>query len=163
MRGSGVLFEEVTLVERIGPEAVALLIDPEPGELLAREPFTLNLKPGIAATNYGPVLFLVWWVPPFINGRPSAFYEQMMNPLHTTVSEILQRVAEQSHLHVLLTDMTGQVVTVFEYSNTFGFEKIRASVDGARVAWRGRADFTLAKKAYQQQYNIDDVLADRYG
>jgi hypothetical protein len=62
MRGSGVLFEEVTLVERIGPEAVALLIDPEPGELLAREPFTLNLKPGIAATNYGPVLFLVWWV-----------------------------------------------------------------------------------------------------
>jgi hypothetical protein len=31
--GSGVLFEEVTLDERIGPEAVALLIEPEPDEL----------------------------------------------------------------------------------------------------------------------------------
>jgi hypothetical protein len=33
--GPGVLFEEVTLDERIGAEAVALLIDPKPDDLLA--------------------------------------------------------------------------------------------------------------------------------
>jgi hypothetical protein len=50
------------------------------------------------------------------------------------------------------------------YSNTqtHFFDKIRALVEGARVAWRGRADFALAKQAYQQQYDIDDVLAGRY-
>jgi hypothetical protein len=50
------------------------------------------------------------------------------------------------------------------YSNTqtHFFDKIRALVEGARVAWRGWADFALAKQAYQQQYDIDDVLAGRY-
>ena len=57
-REAGVLFEEVTLDERIGPEAVALLIEPEPDELLAKRTLDLNLKAGIAATAYGPVLFL---------------------------------------------------------------------------------------------------------
>jgi hypothetical protein len=82
-------------------------------------PLTLNLKSGIAATDYGPVLFLIWLVPPFVNGRPFAFYEQMMNPLDTKTSEILQRTADQTHFHILLVATGGQVVTVFEYPNTF--------------------------------------------
>ena len=160
--GSGVLFEEVTLDERIGPEAVALLIEPEPDELLAKRRLDLNLKAGIAATAYGPVLFLVWWIPPIVSGRPTAFHEQVMNPLYPNTSEVLRRVAEQTHLHVIVTDETGQVVTVFEYENIFGFVGIRAAVDGARVAWRGPADFAQAKGAYERQYEIDDILAGRY-
>src|SRR4051812_14207177 len=78
--GLGVVFEEVTLDERIGSEAVALLIDPESEQLLAQGSAKLNLKAGIAATTFGPILFLIWWVPPIVNGRPSAFYEQVMNP-----------------------------------------------------------------------------------
>lgn len=147
--GSGVLFEEVTLDERIGPEAAALLIQPEPDELLAKGRLDLNLKAGIAATAYGPVLFLIWWMPPIVSRRPAGFYEQVMNPLYPNTSEVLRRVAEQTHLHVIVTDGTGQVVTVFEYKNTFGFVGIRADVDGARVAWRGPGDFAEAKRAYQ--------------
>src|ERR1039458_1602927 len=45
--GSGVLFEDVTLDERIGAEAAALLIDPEPDQLLANASLNLNLKAGI--------------------------------------------------------------------------------------------------------------------
>ncbi len=160
--GSGVLFEEVTLDERIGSEAVALLIDPEPNELLAKRRLDLNLKAGIAATAYGPVLFLIWWIPPIVSGRPAAFYEQVMNPLYPNTSEVLRRVAEQTHLHVIVTDGTGHVVTVFEYKNIFGFVGIRAAVDGARVAWRGPADFAQAKGAYERQYEIDDILGGRY-
>jgi hypothetical protein len=58
------------------------LIDPEPDDLLANVSLSLNLKAGIAATAYGPVLFLIWWIPPIVNGRPSALYEQVMNPLY---------------------------------------------------------------------------------
>ena len=160
--GSGVLFEEVTLDERIGPEAVALLIEPEPGELLAKKRLDLNLKAGIAATAYGPVLFLIWWMPPMVNGRPAAFYEQVMNPLYPHTAEVLRRVAEQTHLHLVVTDMTGRVVTVFEYQNTFGFSGIRAGVDAARVAWRGSCDFSRAKQAYEQEYDLDKLLAGEY-
>jgi len=160
--GSGVLFEEVTLDERIGPEAVALLIDPETDELLAKRHLDLNLKAGIAATAYGPVLFLIWWMPPIVNGRPAAFYEQVMNPLYPKTSEVLRRAAEQTHLHVMLTKTTGQVVTVYEFQNTFGFEGIRASVDTARVTWRGSGNFATAKRAYEQQYELEDIVAGRY-
>lgn len=160
--GSGVLFEEVTLDKRIGPEAVALLIEPEPDELLAKRSLDLNLKAGIAATAYGPVLFLIWWIPPVVNERPTAFYEQVMNPLYPNTSEVLRRVAEQTHLHLMVTDVTGHVVTVFEYQNTFGFDGIRTAVDGARVAWRGPGDLTMAKGAYERDYEIDDILAGRY-
>jgi hypothetical protein len=66
------------------------------------------------------------------------------NPLYPNTSEVLRRVAEQTHLHVVVTDGTGQVVTVFEYQNTFGFVGIRAAVDGARVAWRGPGNFAEA-------------------
>ena len=160
--GSGVLFKEVTLDERIGPEAVALLIDPEAVELRAKASLNLNLKAGIASTTYGPILFLIWWIPPIVNGKPSAFYEQLMNPLNSKTSEILRRVADQTHLHIVVMDLTGQVLTVFEYQNTFGFDGIRAAVDGARVAWPGTDDFPRAKRAYEQQYDIEKLLAGEY-
>jgi hypothetical protein len=156
---SGVLFEEVTLDERIGPEAVALLIDPKPAELLAKVSVQLNLKAGIAATAYGPVLFLIWWIPPVVNGRPVALYEQVMNPLYSKTSEVLRRVADQTHLHVLVVDVTGRVLNLFEYQNTFGFDRIRAAADGAQVAWSGSDNFPLAEQAYEQQYDIDELLA----
>jgi len=160
--GSGVLFEEITLDQRIGPEAVALLIDPEADEMVLKGTLDLNLKTGIVATSYGPVLFLIWWIPPIKNGRPSAFYEQVMNPLYPNTSEVLRRVSEQTHLHVVLIDANGQVVTVFEFQNNFGFDKVRAGVDSARVSWQGPLDFVSAKAAYEQEYETENVLAGRY-
>ena len=160
--GSGVLFEMVTLDERIGPEVVALLLDPEPDELLAKASLNLNLKAGIASTAFGPILFLIWWIPPIVNGRPSAYYEHVMNPLYSETSEVLCCVADQTHLHVVVIDVTGQVLAVFEYQNTFGFAGIHAGVDGARVAWTGTDDFPRAKRAYEQQYDIDKLLAGEY-
>jgi len=68
-------------------------------------------------------------------------------------------LADQNHLHVLLIDATGQVLTVFEYKNTFGFDGIRSGVDGARVAWPTCDDFSRAKRAYEQEYGIDKLLA----
>jgi hypothetical protein len=41
--------------------------------------------------------------------------------------------------------VTGQVVTVFEYKNTLGFDAIRAGVDGARIAWTRPDDFPPGK------------------
>ena len=156
--GSGVLFEEVTLDQCIGREVVAVLIDPEADELRAKKRLMLNLKAGIAATAHGPVLFLIWWTPPMINGRPTAFYEQVMNPLYPKTSDVLGRLADQTHLHVLLARTTGELLTVFEYENTFGFDGIRAGVHGALVAWPGSDEFQRAKADYEQMYRIEDLF-----
>jgi len=48
----------------------------------------LNLKAGIASTPHGPILFLIWWLPHIVNGRPLAFYEQVLNLLNPQTSEI---------------------------------------------------------------------------
>jgi hypothetical protein len=135
------------------------LIDPKPAEVMEKVSAKLNLKAGIAATAYGPVLFLIWWIPPVVNGRPAAVYEQVMNPLYSKTSEVLRRVADQTHLHVLVVDVTGQVLNLFEYQNTFGFDRIRAAADGARVAWSGADNFLLAEQAHEQQYDTDELLA----
>jgi hypothetical protein len=85
-----------------------------------------------------------------------------MNPLYVKTSDVLRRLADQTHLHVLLVDATGQVRTVYEYGNTFGFDRIRAAVDGARLAWPGPDDFLRAERAYEQDYEIDQLFADEY-
>lgn len=161
--GSGVLFDELTLDQRVGPEVVAVLIDPEPDELRAKKRLTLNLKAGIASTAHGPVLFLIWWIPPIVNGRPVAFYGQVMNPLFPKTAEVLGRLADQTHLHVLLPCETGELLTVFEYENTYGFDGICAGVRGARVAWPGPDEFQRAKTDYEEMYRIEDLFIGEAG
>jgi hypothetical protein len=157
--GSGVLFEEVTLEARIGSEAVALLIDPEPDESLKKAKLNLNLKSGMVETPYGPVVFLIWWVPSIINGKPSVYYEQVMNPLYPKTSNVLSRLSGQTHLHVLVVGSGGRVTNLFEYRNIFGFEKLLMGATAARVAWRGADDFNLAQRSYEKDYSIDVLLS----
>lgn len=158
--GAGVLFEEVALHPSVGREAVALLIDPEPEPLLLGSTLDLRLKAGLASTKYGPVLFMIWWIPPIVNGRPVAFYEQVMNPLYSRTATVLKRLAEQSHLHFLVIDDSGDVRNILEYRNNFSFDQILAGAEGARVAWHGHDEFSRAKQAYEQMYEIDELLAE---
>ena len=95
----------------------------------------LNLKAGIASTPHGPILFLIWWLPHIVNGRPLAFYEQVLNLLNPQTSEILGRVADQTHLHVVVIDVTGKTRNLFGYKNTFGFgesAQVKPSPQSAR-------------------------------
>lgn len=160
--GSGVLFEEVTLDKSVGPECVALVVESEPDELLRRPELTFNLKTGIADTSYGPVLFLIWWIPSARDRRPIAFYEQVMNPLNPKTSMILHRLADQTHLHMLVLDSKGQVQNLFEYKNTFDFDKLLEAVARPRAVRPESDDFRLARKAYEQEYEMEDIVAGRY-
>ena len=158
MPGSGILFEEVSLDARIGAEAVALLIDPEADGLLGAR-LDLNLKAGIAPTRYGPIMFLIWWVPPFVDGLPSTLYEQVMNSLNPKTAVILRRLADQTHLHVLVIGPDGQVCNLFEYQNVFGFENLAIGASAARISWQGVSDFKLARRRFAEEYSLHDLLS----
>jgi hypothetical protein len=159
MRGFGVLFEELTLEAQIGPEVVALLIDRNPDELRGKGSLSINLNAGVFQTPFGPVLFLIWWIPPIVEGKPWAMYEQLTNPIHPLICEILRRLATQTHLHLLLLNEANHVQTAFEYPNTFAFENILAIAEQAKLAWTGPQDFQRATKIYQAEYDVIELFA----
>jgi hypothetical protein len=128
----------MTLDEEIGPEIVLMLADPTPfAHELKGERFALRLKSGVAQTSVGPVLFLLWWMPPVTNGKPFALYEHILNPTHTGVLEMLREVAKQTHLHLFLTGPDQALLDVYEFESTFGLEKLISVSESARTtpAW----------------------------
>lgn len=78
---SGMRFENAVLDPEVVTETVLVLTDTTPfAHRLKREPFELRLNAGTAETSLGPVLWLLWWVPPLVEGKPSALYKHILNP-----------------------------------------------------------------------------------
>lgn len=160
LQGSGVLFEEVLLDAEIGPEVVALLADLTPFAyaLRRRRPLELRLRSGAVKTGHGVILFLLWYVPPVVNGKPFALYEQLMNPGHPLTLVLLSRLASQTHLHLLLLGPGGHLLGVYEFENTFGFERILAVAERVRRTCP-TTDFEAAKVEYGNSYDMMELFA----
>ena len=128
-----------------------MLTDPTPfaDELKRREPFDLRLKSGAAQTSLGPVLFLLWWIPPVTNGKPFALYEQILNPTHIGVLEMLRQVATQTHIHLLLFGPGQALLGVYEFESTFGLEELISVSESACQVYSGM-DFIAAKEEYDR-------------
>lgn len=151
---AGARFERTTLDEEIGPEIVVMLTDPTTFvHELKRERFSLRLKSGVAQTSLGPVLFLLWWIPPVTNGKPFALYEHILNPTHTGVLEMLRQVVKQTHLHFLLIGPDQALLDVYEFESTFGLEKLISVSESACRDYPGM-DFVAAKQEYGESYDL---------
>lgn len=70
----------MTLMPSLKPETVLILREEKKfmSELQEHGPFTLDIKSGAVRTSAGPVIFMVWWFPPTINGAPYAAYELLL-------------------------------------------------------------------------------------
>lgn len=123
---SGIRFERLTLDVEIGPEFVLILTDSTPfaHELQRHVPFGLHLKSGAAQTSFGPLLFLLWWMPPITNRRPFALYEQVLNPAHAGTLQALREILEQTHLHLILIGPQDELLDVYEFDNVFGLGEL---------------------------------------
>ena len=155
---SGARFEKVTLDEEIGPEIIVKLTDLTPfAHELKRKRFALRLKSGVAQTSVGPVLFLLWWIPPITNGTPCALYEQVLNPSHTGVLEMLRHVASQTHLHLLLIGPGQELLDVYEFQSTFGLDKLIRVAESACREYCGM-DFIAAKEEYDRTHELLELF-----
>ena len=151
----GARFEKATLDEEIGPEIIVMLTEPTQfaDELKRHERFELRLKSGAAKTSVGPVLFLLWWIPPVTNGKPFALYEQILNPTHSVVLEMLRQVATQTHLHLLLVGPGQALLGVYEFESTFELEEL-ISVSESACQDYGNMDFIAAKEEFDRTYEL---------
>ena len=156
---SGARFERVILAEEIGPETVLFLSDSTPFAYeLERERFELRLKSGAVQTRVGPILFLLWWVPPITNGEPFALYEQLLNPAHSGTLQGLRQVTRQTHLHLVLTGPGSELLNVYEFGSTFGLGKLISISESACRKYTGGIDFVAAKREYEQNYDLRELF-----
>jgi hypothetical protein len=156
---SSARFEKATFDQQIGPEIAVRLTDSTPfAHELKRQAFTLRLKCGIAHTSVGPVLFLLWWVPPINDGKPFALYELILNPTHTGTLERLKQVARQTHLHLILVGPRQVFLDVYEFENTFRLEKLISVSEGTCEEYRGM-DFIAAKQEYDLTYDLMELFS----
>jgi hypothetical protein len=156
---SGASFDKVTLDEEVGPEIVVMLTEPTQfaDQLKQHEPFELRLKCGAAKTSVGPVLFLLWWIPPITKGKPFALYEQILNPTHSGVLEMLREVATQTHLHLLLIGRDQALLGVYEFESTFGLQELIPVSESACQDYGGM-DFIAAKEEYDHTYKLMELF-----
>jgi hypothetical protein len=151
--------EKVTLDEAIGPETVVMLIERTPFvHEFKRQSFALRLKSGAVQTSLCPVLFLLWWIPPVTNGKPFALYEQILNPAHIGVLEMLRQIARQTHLHLLLIGPGQELIDLYEFEGTFGLDKLISVSESACRKYRG-LDFIAAKAEYDLTYELMELFA----
>jgi hypothetical protein len=160
---SGARFESATLDEEIGPETALFLTDSTPFAYdLKRERFDLHLKSGAAQTSAGPILFLLWWMPPITNGTPFALYEHILNPAHEGVLKGLRQIARQTHLHLVLIGPGRALLGVYEFENVFGLDKLIPVVENACQEY-GSMDFIAAKEEYDRKYDLMELFSTSDG
>jgi hypothetical protein len=157
---AGVLPLRTVLDPEVGPETILCLIDPTPfiHQVAALKPFTLQLKAGIAETDSGPVLFLLYWLPgPVGSPEPFAIYEMTLNPHDPTVLAPYRELAHQTHWHLCILGPNDEVLNIYEFENTFGTSEILVAAD--HVASRlSCVDFAAAKREYEETYSLEELL-----
>jgi hypothetical protein len=158
---SGMRLESAVLDPEIGMETVLILTETTPfaDKLKERQRFDLQLTPGAARTSLGPVMFLLWWMPPVTNDKPFALYEQILNPTHPGVLAGLRKAAKQTHLHLLFVGPGGKLLDVYEFENVFQFDRLVPICERACEDHAGM-DFAAAKKEYGSSYDVMELFRE---
>lgn len=153
----------VTLDPQVGEEVVLYLRDQTPfiDQLRQVRPFNLMLKIGVARNEFGPLAFLVFWVPhPQAPKQPFAAYDVYLNPHSEIQVATWRKLAAQSHWHLFLVGAGGQQREFFEFPNTFGLDDALDFILEA-CGPIPLVDFNRAKAKFMNQYSVDDMLSDK--
>lgn len=150
----------MVLDDRIGPEVALLLFDRTDFifRLAAVEPFNLMMKSGVVQTNFGPLMFLLFWVPnPDAPDESITAIDCHINPLDFASVQPWRDLARQSHWHLFLVDADQTQRGFFEFENVYGLDDaLERAVDVC--AGMVCVDFDLAKKEFCELYDIPSLL-----
>ena len=126
-------------------------------ELAAVRPFQLFLKSGVFRSAFGPLMWLLFYVPnPKTDPQPFASTECFINPASSLMMETWRKLSNQSHWHLTLVDANDDAVDCFEFENVFGLD---AALDTMQQCFKGMRvlDFDLAKQEFFEKYSLVDL------
>jgi hypothetical protein len=148
----------MTLDPDVGSEVVLLIADRTDFvyELRAKEPISIRSK-ALMCSPAGPLLALLWWVPPVVHGRPFVLYEHLLNPSKEETANLLLRAAGQTHLHVVVLGPQDRVAGVYEFQNTFEFQAVANLCAEVRRSYP-HLDLRAAKEDYERRYSLDELF-----
>lgn len=157
----GVHLNTLTLAPEIGPEAALILREERKflSELREFGPFTLNIKSGAVRTSTGPILFMIWWLPPIVANVPYASYELLLSPSPPTwISQILTEVSRQTHLHLVILDEKHEVFDVVEFENVYDLGGLLNAAREIDINIENY-DFECTKQAFFREFPLDRLMA----
>jgi hypothetical protein len=159
------VLDVVATHESIGHEVIALWFDRTPFlEILSGcASIDLRVRCGLAVTQAGPIAFILWWLPPVNEeGVPHFLKEHVLDPMHERNREVLRRLGRQNYLHVALVGSGPRLLGLHEFKNEYGFFDLYSYVQAAaEKGWPGY-DFDAAHSAFEQAFDVSDLLHGRY-
>jgi hypothetical protein len=156
---SGTRFHELVLDPAVGPEVALFWKDHTDSayEIGANPHLELRLNSGLVRTATGPLAFLLWWVPPILQNKlPFALFEQLLNPTHSGTLELLKKLANQTHLHVVLIGPQTEALRVYEFVNTFEFGVLATAFE--RGVNEPALKFDQAQREFETTYDLETLF-----
>jgi hypothetical protein len=144
----------------VGEEVVLYLRDQTPfmEELRRIRPFRLMLKAGAGRNEFGPLCFMVFWIPnPADSDQALAAYDVYLNPHSDIQLATWRELAAQSHWHLFLIGTGGGQRDFFEFENTFNLDETLDFVVEACGPLQ-LVDFNRAKAKFMQENSVNDLL-----
>jgi hypothetical protein len=156
MQSSGIYYLTCTLDPAVGEEVILLIYDPTDFiyQLKDVKPFRFFASSLAVNTSFGPVYSFLFWVSqPHDIHKSFTVLDKPVDISRPSLIDPWKRLANQSHVHLLLVGANYQVEGFFEFENTFGFDDAVDTIsqlDALRVI-----DFEKAEQEYFNSYSLE--------
>jgi hypothetical protein len=122
-------------------------------------PFELFLKTGLLNTEFGPLLFLLFYIPdPADNTKAYAIYDIHLNPLEPEHLSMFYDLSRQTHWHLFLIDGENEQAGFFEFENNYGlYQDLQTAEETCKELIP--IDFMKAKEIFINTYSLEDLYA----
>ena len=158
MNAFGIYHLNVILDKNVGEEVVLIIFDPTDFiyDLKAVEPFRFFTSSVAVNTSYGPVYSFIFWVAqPHDESNSFLILDKPVDIAKPNMIEPWARLANQTHLHVLLMNENYDVEGFYEFENGLSFHKAVETIyqlDASRVI-----DYDKAETEYFNNYPLKDL------
>lgn len=126
-------------------------------ELGKINPFALYLQTGYVKTKYGPLLFLLFFIPNLTQpNKPFYMHDEYVNSLDPTMMAIWKDLSRQKYWHLFLIDKHREQVRFFEFINEYELsEALDISYENSKN--EVCIDFKLVKQEFCNLYSLEDL------
>jgi hypothetical protein len=148
-----------TVFDDVGEEVILLVVDPTPAaaELATFEPFALEIGLGSVATPEGALGYAIFVVPNPAGGPPLAAWERYFDAGDAAHLAPFERLAEQTHWHVVALGAGPTVIAAYEVANDGSLDAPLKRAQTAAAA-APLADFVAGAAWAQGRYPLAELF-----
>ena len=163
---NGIYTTYAALDRSIGSEVILYIRDETNFiyDLAKVRPFELFMKSGVVGTEYGPVLFLLFFIrDPRFEDRPFAMFDVHLNPLLLEQLAVFYDLSRQSHWHLFLINKENEQIEFFEFENNYGLyealqsvEETLQTIEESGIGMKS-TDFLKAQEEFINKYSLEEL------